>query len=261
MSKKFVNNYDYQNDLFINMDSLGVGTLQRLTYRMAHPQCPLDTFLNERSYTDPQYFNEIIDTQLISQMRYGEAEKYLQKVSGAFNRSRNVYEYCRFDPFTAKETGKKDEHYKLHFAQKMAALEQEISQCKDPDTKAELLLQYARGMRNSFSQIGWPLTSYYWAVMYNFPFHSRYQRQMKQKGIERYEQIRDHAFTLFTDQERAAKAYYNWALFKSAVKRFPETLTAKFIQGHCDELKDYLGRPEKDPYEQQEEWMAENGYE
>ena len=55
----------------------------------------------------------------------------------------------------------------------------------------------------------------------------------------RAERIKREAFALFTDERRAAKAYYEWKMFKTAVNRYPKTETAKFIQGHCDVLKDY----------------------
>ena len=233
------NEYDYQNDFFINLDSLDVMFVKRLQYRMTHPICELDHFLTERSYTDPQFYNDIIGTKLIAAARYAEAVPYLEKISERFNKSRNIYPYCKHDPFTMKRNDKPDAFYRLHFAQRMVALERKIAATEDNNEKAELMLSYVYGMKNSMNYRCWALTSYYWGDWDCFPFHSHHQKQIKQQLSERAESMKHDAFALFTNDDRAAQAYLDWCMYKTAVKKYPKSKTAKQIRGHCDVLRDY----------------------
>lgn len=232
------NEYDYCNDYFINLDSLGVRYVKRLAYRMQHPQCPLDSFLNERSYSDPRYLNDIIGTQLIAAGRFAEAIPYLEQVDESFNRSRNVYLHCNIDPFTLRKQAP-DAHYRLHYAQEMSRLERDIRTCTHPNEKAQLMLRYARGMIHSVGIHCWPLTSFYWGNYSQIPFYSRYQVRMIERTDREAQRIRERAFSLFTDSEQAARAYYDWNMFQTVVSKYPQSATADYIRGHCDELKDY----------------------
>ena len=237
------NEYDYRNDFFINLDSLGVEHVQRLATRLEHPKSELDRFLVKRSYVDLQYLYDIIGTQLMAAMKYGEAVQYLSKVSADFNRSRNVFEYCKVDPFTTKEMAQEDEFYKLNFAKKMVSLEQRIAATDDVNEKAELILTYARGLHSSIGDEGWLLTSFYWGYFDSYSFHSTYQVNMANKIAKRSMALIEEALQMFTDRSRAAQAYYDWKRFKSAATKFPETDVAHFIVGHCDRLCDYVIRP------------------
>ncbi len=243
------NTYDYSNDYFINLDSLGVNYVKKLAYRISNPQKPLDSFLNSRSYTDPQFLNDIIGTQLIAAGKYTEAAEYLAKVSAQFYRSKSVSSYFNRNPFvigsrTAGNSGKKpkiDLLYKLHFAQSMSRLEKEISETSNPNTKAEKMLSYARGMQNSIGEC-WSLTSFHWGYWYCYPVHSQYKRHCVNSLSAKSQRIKAKAFAMFTDKERAAKAYQNWCMWKTAVTKCPNTQTAKEIRRHCDNLVDYKPR-------------------
>ena len=240
------NKYDYYNDYYINLDSLGVNYVKKLAYRMSNPQKPLDNFLNSRSYTDPQFLNDIIGTQLIAAGKYTEAAEYLGKVSAQFYRGKSVSTYFGRNPFeigskTAGKNGKKpkiDLLYRLHFAQNMSRLEKEISETSNPNTKAEKMLSYARGMQNSISEC-WALTSFHWGYWYCYPFHNQYKRHNVNTLAQKAQRIKAKAFAKFTDKERAAKAYKNWCMWKTAVTKCPNTQTAKEIRRHCDNLVDY----------------------
>lgn len=252
------NAYDYCNDYFLNLDSIGVTYVKRLCERQQHPLSPLDKFLNERSYIDSMYLYDIIGTQLIAARKFDEAIGYLERVDADFNKSRNVYLHCNVDPFTLKKT-KPDTHYRLHYAQEMHRLEQRLETCTDPNEKAKLMLKYSRGLMSSIGIDCWPLTTFYWGSFYCFPFYSRYQRSMIDGTAALAQQMKDDAFALFTDEEAAAKAYYDWSMYKTAVTKFPQSKTADFIRGHCDELRDYVVRPETYPKKERELWMEKMG--
>lgn len=240
------NEYDYSNDFFVNLDSLGVRYVQRLAKRMEHPLGAFDRFLTERSYGDRQYLDDIIGTQLIAARRYEEAIPYLERVSREFNMSRNVYPHCNIDPFTEERKGA-DAYYKLHFAKEMASLKKTIARTKNPDDRAEAMLRYARGMQNAVGDQCWPLTSYYWGDFVCYPFYGQNQQTFITAATAKAEQMKREAFKLFTDDERAAKACADWLMFKTAVSRYPNTETAHNVQGSCDCLVDYHLRPVTPP--------------
>lgn len=243
-SSEYYNIYDYRNDYFINLDSIGVKYVKRLVYRIDNPITPLDSFLNRNSYTDRQYLYDIIGTQLIASRKYKEAAFYLSHVSEQFQRSRNVASYFNQDPFTFdKRLRQSDPLYKLHFAQEMSRLEDNMRYAKDPNVRAESMLRYALGMQNSVGEHCWELTSYYRGFWEPYPFHSHYQHKLVSEIITESEKLKKTAFTLFTDDERAAKAYQNWCMWKTSVTKYPHTKTAKQIRGQCDNLADYQLSP------------------
>lgn len=241
------NDYDYSNDYFINLDSIGVRYVKRLSVRMQEPQSQMDTFLVSRSYSDPQFLYDIIGTQLIAAMQYDEACHYLGKVKPKFNRSRNVFIHCDIDPFTCKRLPKPDDMYKLHFAQKMARLQTTISTAADPNDKAEAMLALARGIHSSLGEQCWPLTTYYWGCFYGFPYMSQYQRSLISKATSTLADTKAEALAMFTDQERAAKACYDWKLFKTVATKYRNTQQARLVRSKCDELHDYDDLPARHP--------------
>lgn len=257
-STEFYNCYDYRNDYFMNLDSLGVKYVKNLSIRMQHPLSPLDRFLNERSYDDPQFLYDIIGTQLIASMKYKDACKYLEKVSSKFNASRNIIAHCNIDPFTGKRLLKPDNLYKLHFAKKMYALEKDAKYAKNKNDKAEAMLMYAKGLQNSVGEQCWPLSSYYWGCYSCYPLYSMYQRHLISDVTAKARIIKNKAFNLFTDEERAAKAYYDWKMFKTLVAKYGNTTIGKNVKGKCDNLYDYKLEPELHPKMRWEEWEANN---
>ena len=221
-----INDYDYSNDFFINLDSLGVQHIERLVVRMQNPLCYFDRFLNERSYVNMEYFYEIIGTQLLAAMRYKEAIHYLSQVSDEFMQTTNVYPYYKPEP--------KD--YKLNFAKKMYALEQKIKTSKNPNDRAECMLTYAKELQNSIGP-RWYLTRYYDGCWVNYPFYSQYQTDLYDNAVEKFEYMKQKAFKTFTDTERAAKTC--WRLFSRVARENPPAKTMEYIREHCDVLSDY----------------------
>ena len=119
----------------------------------------------------------------------------------------------------------------------MCRLEQAMYQAADPNDRAERMLRYACGILNSIDNC-WALTCYYRGWWYNMPDNARLgiERKQIQSAANRYKRM---AFSLFTDDERAAQACQTWYRWKTAATRYPHTKTAGEIRGHCDELVDY----------------------
>lgn len=235
------NALDYENDYFLNLDSLGVRSVERLIYRMQHPDSPTDTFLSKYGYTEMQYLYDIAGTQMIASMRYHEAVKYLSKVSAGFQATRNSesdwYTRYPFDP-RRKKHQKKDVLYKLHFAQKMVSLERQMQCAKNPNNQADAMLKYVAGLENSVTRC-WPLTSYYNGYWSHYPMYSRNYTRRIDNIVKRSKKLKRKAFKMFTDKERAARAYCDFCMFKTAAKLYPNTNSGKLVLGKCDVLKDY----------------------
>ena len=235
------NSLDYESDYFLNLDSLGIRSVERLIYRMQHPESPTDTFLSNYGYTDMQYLYDIAGTQMMASMRYREAVKYLSKVSASFQSTRNYesdwYTRYPFDP-QRKKHQKKDVLYKLHFAQQMVSLERQMQNAKNPNDRAEAMLKYVAGLENSVTRC-WPLTSYYNGYWSFYPMYSRNYTRRIDNIVGRSKRLKRKAFKMFTDKERAARAYCDFCMFKTAANRYPDTAAGRIVLGKCDVLKDY----------------------
>ena len=107
------------------IDTVGVSHLIAYTERLQKPQTAFDRFINQRSYTDTDYFNEIIGTQCLREMRYADAIKYFSKVSAAFQYSLNTYKdgFMKWNPFShGGERLPDNSDYKYNFAREMYSL-------------------------------------------------------------------------------------------------------------------------------------------
>lgn len=235
------NALDYENDYFLNLDSLGVESVERLIYRMQHPESLTDRFLSEYGYTDMQYLYDIAGTQMIASMRYREAVEYLKKVPAAFQASRNYeWEWYTRDPFDPKrkKLQRHDVLYKLHFAEAMVSLERKMREEKDPNARAEAMLRYVAGLENSVTRC-WPLTSYYKGYWECYPMFSRAYTRRIDHIVRQSTSMKRRAIELFTDKERAARACCDFSLFETAARLYPETRSGSLVRGKCDVLKDY----------------------
>ena len=264
-STRLYNAFDYTSDFFICLDSIGTAPIRRLIWRMDHPESALDSLLLAHSYTDRRYLYDILGTQLMAEMKYGEAAAWLAKVPASFQRSRNFFtrdtqsDYgfstgcTQRDPFTGERLRQKDYLQKLHFAQTMARLERRMRSARDPNTRAEAMIKYAQGLRHSVSDC-WQLTCYFQSTFVNsdygnesgtlpyYAYPDRYQSDAR-RIARRWPELEAQALRLFTDEERAAAACRQLSLFRTAATRYASTQTADFLRRHCDQLRDYRPRP------------------
>lgn len=117
---------------------------------------------------------------------------------------------------------------------------------KNPDDKAELMLEYNRAIINSTRKC-WPLTTYYEGDFSNYPYYGQRlldaYRQMYKFVKERDRQ----AYALFTDSERAAGAYCKYGLYATAMANYPGSTIVKHYKATCDNLKDYRITARRNP--------------
>lgn len=242
------NAIDYSNSLFALVDTIGVDNVVAYTKRLKHPQTAFDTFLNARGYVSLDYFNDIIGTQCLREMRYAEAVVYLGKVPSAFQYTLNTYRdgYMKRDPFNVDSQVliHDNSDYKFNFAREMFSLEQAMQQTTDPNRKAQLLVRYAVGIRNSIDCC-WALTQYYrgtsfWGSCDKIDWTETISWKQAQR---RSDKLLKDAFAMFTDDECAAHTHYQLLHCHTVVEKYPDTKAAEIIRGACDNYQDY--RPSK----------------
>lgn len=236
---------DYSNSFFEMIDSFGVDKAIAYRNRIERPLDTFDRFLNERGYADMEYINDIVGTQCLRTMRYGDAVTYLGKIGRSFEGHLNTEIY--WDPFSYEPRDIKDKSdFKYRFAREMCMLEQEMNKTTDPDRKAEAMICYATGMRNSFDRC-WQLTQYYRGTSYWGQVQEKRDWETEPEAIramERSTELFKTACALFTDRELAAKALYEIHLFRTVAEKYPETEMGQYLRGHCDGLRDYMPKPE-----------------
>ena len=237
---------DYRNNLFALIDTVGVNHLIAYTERLQKPQTAFDRFINQRSYTDTDYFNEIIGTQCLREMRYADAIKYFGKVSAAFQYSLNTYKdgFMKWDPFShGREKLPDNSDYKYNFAREMYSLEQSIKQTEDPNRKALLQIRYIIGLENSINRC-WALTQYYKGDMsYWLDYVIDWTKRPAWKRAEaRQKRLLSDAFDMITDREVAADAQWILSRHWIVMKEYSATRRADYLRRHCDLLRDYAER-------------------
>ena len=240
---KVHNALDYSNNLFALIDTVGVSHLIAYTERLQKPQTAFDRFINQRSYTDTDYFNEIIGTQCLREMRYADAIKYFSKVSAAFQYSLNTYKdgFMKWNPFShGGERLPDNSDYKYNFAREMYSLEQSIKQTVDPNRKALLQIRYTIGLENSINRC-WALTQYYKGSVFNWVVNYDWTKRPAWKRAEaRQKRLLSDAFNMITDREVAADAQWILSRHWIVMKEYSATRRADYLRRHCDLWRDYV---------------------
>lgn len=176
-------NMDYWTRLFTFMENVKINDIQQyVKYLQGEKLTESDKFLYKNSYTDPDFFNELIATKFMRDEQYDSAIIYLQKISDKFLTTQNIRFYLTGldcdNPFTEEWITKKElcgkyglsynpaQHYrqkpgKLQFCLLMKRLQQEIATEKNPESLARLQYAYTIGLYNSKLGKSWALTSYH----------------------------------------------------------------------------------------------------
>ena len=234
------NNYDYCSHFAKMADTLSANTLMAYTDVALRPTTEFQRFLNEHSYIEGDYLNELVGTHCLREMRYAEADLYLSKVSASYFTRTNVYRegYLNRDPFSVKpHKWNHGADAKLQFARRMNQLEQAIATATDPNQKAMLMIDFGIGIRNSFDYC-WALTHYRNGWVYYFGTDWT-EDDLTQRAERRVERLFSQAMNAFTDDEYAAQAQMLFCNYKTIAECYPETLAADIVRGHCDRLVDY----------------------
>lgn len=239
-SKEEPNEWDYSNHFFEMIDSIGVNTVKQYVASVTAPQGEFDRFLNEHSYTEPDYLNDIVGTQLLRHMRYAEAEKYLSKVSKEYYYHHNLD--MKYSPFeVAREEVGISTTFRYDYAKEMHSLEKQMAATNNPNRKAELMVRYAIGLRNSFDRC-WSLTQYYRGTSYWGSACDKRDWESDKitlKATKRAEKMCTEACQMVTDPEVGANLNYLLCNFRTVAERYPDTEKGKLVRGECDRLIDY----------------------
>ncbi len=237
----FFNEYDYCNHFASMADTMTADDLIAYTAVALRPHTSFQRFLNAHSYVDPDYLNEMIGTHCLREMRYADAERYLLKVAPDYFLRTNVFKdgYLNRDPFRVEHARwNHGGDAKLFFARRMNRLEQDIAATADPNQKAMLMIDFGIGLRNAFDYC-WALTQYVqgW-VSGGYLSDWEYSEQTRQAQTCA-DQLINQAFNAFTDDEYQAQAQLLFCNYKTVAERYPETLAARQVVGHCDRYRDY----------------------
>ena len=240
---RLFNEHDYSNALFELIDTLDVVHLERYVASLDKAGTKAESFLDKRSYTEKAFFQEVIGTKHIREMRYKDAVRWLSMLPKSFQTRLNTYKegYLNFDPFAqSKQKMRSNNEYKLAFAKKMADLESSIANEKNTSERARKTALYATGMRNSVS-ICWGMSFYRKSVadIDTEYFGPTYFSRKQEVVFSKSEKLFQQAIRNCPGRETAASILYELGNMKTVAERFPETKSASIIKGECDKLVDY----------------------
>lgn len=227
-------NYEYRTEYAYLLYKLTPKQVAAYLARIKHPQGDFDRFLNQRGFTNADYFNDIIGTKYLANAEYKLAKQYLSKVSPAFRGMLNSEEYYVDNPFSWSKGPRKDTekgYFKLNFANEMLFLQDVIERASNPNTKASLMIPYATGMRNSVGRSK-PLTGY----EEEYLKLDEKERKKSMSAGTKYLAIIDKALAMMTDNELLASTQYALGNYKTVAESYPETAMGKIVRGSCDNL-------------------------
>lgn len=234
------NRYDYSNHFFEMIDSVGVDRAIEYVQRVNRPQGEFDRFLNSRGYIGSDYLNDIIGTQCLRSMRYEEAVSYLGAVGKAYKNHLNVS--MEYDPFSVERRAvNQKKEFRYDFAREMYSLERGINMTADPNRRAQLMVKYAVGLRNSFD-LCWGLTQYYRGVSYWGEVCEKRDWENDEHtkaAMKRVKELADLACEIVTNDETGADIQYMLCNFRTVAKKYPNTAKGRLVKGKCDNLYDY----------------------
>lgn len=235
-----LNNLDYSNNFFNLIDSIGLKHTIVYHDRVKSPKSDLDRFLNERGYVDEDYLLDIVGTQCLRNMRYADAEQYLGSIAPSFYGHLNVCQTHKPFALDYNEREYNDTDFRYQFAREMNALEREIATAENLNEKAQAMVRYAIGLRNSFDWC-WSLTQYFrgeCVSFYNRPKQWYNGKEMR-AAYKRVDELIATACDIVTDRELAAKFQYDFCNYREVATKYYDTTFAKEVWGKCDNLIDY----------------------
>ena len=226
------NYHDYSNGLFVLADRMSAATLEQYRQRQLHPADDLDRWFNARSYTDGDYWQDIIGTHYLRERNYAAAVSHFRFVSPDYQRRMNIR--CYIDPFSIDCTlaSHDSTQYKLHFAQRMDSLQHTMLHGKDANNRGLAMLEYTIGLENSFDLCWW-LTSYQKGRA-GADLTDIEDTEYAHKAHAVSKLLRTKALhTLRTDEARAC---YHLRLghYSTVRKRYADTRTAHRLALACD---------------------------
>lgn len=239
-SKQYRNDFDFSNHYFRMMDTSPLNHLVKYESLLLTHSSPIEQFLQKRCYAEPDYVWELIGTRYAREMKYGEALKYLSKVSEGYEDRLNTSSYMNFNPFEIKTHYLRKSHtYKLDFVRKMVDYEHIVQNCIDGDIKGEALIRMGLGIRSSFMSC-WALTHYS-----KSEYNPWFEDKCTLAKIEYANTLIEKGLKCLKDPELAARYYKDLCQWRTAVEKFPETKVADEIRTSCDNIVNYSYNPPK----------------
>jgi len=235
--KPYWNYHDYSNGLFVLADGMSAKVLEDYRQRQLHPLDATDRWFNAHSYTNGDYWQDIVATHYLRERNYAAAVAHLKFVSPLYQGRMNVR--CRVDPFglDCNALSQDHTHYKLHFAQRMDSLQQTMLHSPKADQRGLAMLEYSIGLENSFNRCWW-LTSYQkgWngadlIDIAETPYATKAKATSNQLRLKALQ-------TLRTDEARAAY-YARLGEITLVMTRYPNSSSARRFALVCDEWKNY----------------------
>ena len=96
-----VNPANWSTDLFWALDTMTVEQIESyVSFINKQPANDFERYVQKRIYRNPEYFNDIIGTRLLSQGRFAQAIPYLEKVSYGFIEKQNISWYMSHRDYT-----------------------------------------------------------------------------------------------------------------------------------------------------------------
>ena len=230
--------HDYSNSLFVLADKMSAATLDAYCRRFEHPIDRTDRWFNDHSYTDSDYWQDIVGTHYLRECNYRTAVTHLHLLSPTYQRRMNLR--CIRDPFSIEPDSASHDstHYKLHFAQKMDSLQHVMLQDGNPDHRGLAMMEYSIGLENSFDRCWW-LTSYQkgWTGPALKDIETTDYARCARTVVK---QLRRKALATVRSDEAKASAYARMGALTKVMHTWPNTPTGQHYALVCDEWRDYL---------------------
>lgn len=249
--------FDYRSQFFEWINRVSADDAAEYAGTVIKPENELDRFLTTRGYGSHDYIFEIVGTLYLREMNYDKAVEWLSKVSPKYQSQTNLAKegYFKLDPFKYQSDKKhyisESDEYKLRFAREMVGLEKMMASETDPDRRANAMIRYATGLRNSFGKC-WYLTQYGYELGYKpvtdyrdwecYPSGRREgfkDNPYAQRAYKRVDELMESALSEFTDPEQAARAHLEMLNYATLMREYPSTQAAAKIRGRCDSYHDY----------------------
>ncbi|WP_127129277.1 hypothetical protein [Pseudoflavitalea rhizosphaerae] len=200
-------------------NDLSAGQIQQLFTLMNNSKLnTLEKFMVSHNTFNKDDVNDITGTALLREFKFAEAEKWFAKIPASYYAQEPYSTYLTANPFadliedthapTPQDTKK---YTKLSFTQKMMQLERDLAKASDPEKKAQLHYELAKGMYGmSYWGNSWILSQYGWGGGATFPSD---QSSLKPGEKEYYGvfKARDHyqqAYTLSKDPNFKARSLF-----------------------------------------------------
>ena len=232
------NGHDYSNSFFCLIDTIDVEKIIQYVNTFDAPNAQ-QLYLNERSYTDRNYINELIGTRFLRDAKYAKAQEWLSKISPDYQNRLNTLSYMKYDPFTfRKSVIKNKSNYKYYYAREMARLEQVCNNSANSDSIALAKAKMAIGMKTSVDYC-WPLVYYSWTDDDFWKGADTPYSRSRDYLLAKVEDIYTNALSASGSPETKAQIQLMFGNYKSLMVNYGNTVAGRSIAGRCDNYYDY----------------------